>query len=282
MKTGAPNTLWDTRYPKGHAEVRHYDLAEVPCDLLPFGQKEHLIRLTLTGRGVYSPLKSKGSNMTQTPSKVWRGIGVFLEVVAFAAGTYGLILFFTFFDVLRHNRLKFYDALNSPSVFKLASVMGQPFSALPARFRFLLYLVPVGLVALILGYMNSEIRRINRTSAAIVASLSAYIFAGAAFLCSVVFGVQWMVEIHLVGRIFVSIGLLLALFLIVTAGVKTEKRQFLVALLFAVITLPAQFVLLLPIYQFFLSNILVLIIVGLAALGVNLLIYIAAIKKKSD
>lgn len=220
--------------------------------------------------------------MTHPHRKVWRGIGFFLEALAFAASTYGLILFFTFFDVLRHNRLKFYDASNFPSVFKLASVMGQPFTDLHARFRFLLYIAAMGLFALILGYVNSEIRRINRTSGAIVASVSAYVFAGAAFLCSVVFGVQWMVEIHLVGRIFVSIGLLLALFLIVTAGVKTEKRQFLVSLLFAVVTLPAQFVLLLPIYQFIPSNILVLIIVGLAALGVNLLIYIAAIKKKSD
>jgi hypothetical protein len=220
--------------------------------------------------------------MTRPHRKVWRGIGFFLEAVAFAAGTYGLILFFTFFDVLRHNRLKLYDALNSPPVFKLASVMGQPFSDLHARFRFLLYIVPVGLFALILGYVNGQIRRINRTSAAIVASLSAYVFAGSAFLCSVIFGVQWMVEIHLVGRIFVSIGLLLAFFLIVTAGVKVEKRRFLVALLFAVITLPAQFILLLPLYQFIPWNVIVLMIIGLAALGVNLLIYTFALKKKSN
>jgi hypothetical protein len=220
--------------------------------------------------------------MTHPHRKVWRGIGFFLEAVAFAAGTYGLILFFTFFDVLRYNRLKLYDALNSPPVFKLASIMGQPFTGLHARFRFLLYIVPVALFALILGYVNGQIRKINRTSGAVVASLSAYVFAGAAFLCSLVFGVQWMKEIHLVGRIFVSIGLLLALFLVVTAGVRTEKRRFLAALLFAVITLPAQFILLLPLYQFIPSNVLVLMIVGLAALGVNLLIYTFALKKKSD
>jgi hypothetical protein len=220
--------------------------------------------------------------MTQPPSKVWRGIGFFLEAVAFAAGVYGLILFFTFFDVLRHNRLKLYDASNFPSVFKPASIMGQPFASFHARFRFLLYLVPIVLLALILGCMNNEIRRINRTSSAIVAAFSAYIFAGSAFLCSLVFRIQWMVEIHLVGRIFVSIGLLLAFFLIVTAGVKQEKRRFLVALLFALISLPAQFILLLPLYQFIPSNILVLTGVGLAALGVSVLVYIAAIKKKSD
>jgi hypothetical protein len=220
--------------------------------------------------------------MTQPPRKVWRSIGFFLEAIAFTAGTYGLILFFTFFDVLRHNRLKLYDASNFPSIFRLASIMGQPFADLQARLRFLLYLVPIGLFALILGCMNSQIRKMNRIASAIVTSLSAYIFAGAAFLCSLVFRVQWMAEIHLVGRIFVSVGLLLAFFLIVTAGVKEEKRRFPAALLFAVISLPAQFCLLLPLYQFIPSNILVLIFAGLAALGVNVLIYFFAIKKKSN
>lgn len=49
-KEHSPNTLWDTLYPKGHAEVCSYELAEVPCDLLPFGQKEHSIHLTLGRR----------------------------------------------------------------------------------------------------------------------------------------------------------------------------------------------------------------------------------------
>ncbi|MBD3287135.1 hypothetical protein GF359_10670 [candidate division WOR-3 bacterium] len=208
--------------------------------------------------------------------KTWRGVGYVFQAIGFILGIYGLVLWFSLFDNLRYTTLKLCNA----SDFGLAGTASGSFADVSIFLRFIFFIVAVGLFAFILAAMVREIRRLQRTVSAIVSAASMYVFAGVVFLAALVFNVQWMVEVHLVGRIMISVAMMVALYLIVVAGVKTERSRFILALLFAVIAVPAQFILLLPVFQFVPTTWWVILIALVAALGVNLLIFTASMKRK--
>ncbi len=220
--------------------------------------------------------------MSKGSRKVWRGLGYFIQLIICGLGSLGLYLFANAFQILVENRLKFFDASTIPADFGLTALLAPPFAGLGPRLRFLIFLAVMGIFGAVMSLMNRQTRTLNKTAGAMVALVSAYVFAGLSFLCAIVFGVQWMVEIHLVGRIFISVGLLLGMYCVAAAGVRPERHRFLTALIMAVITLPAQFILLLPIYQYVHPNALIMIGVGLAGLAVNLGAYSVAMKKSYE
>ncbi|MBN2379012.1 hypothetical protein JXM67_04340 [candidate division WOR-3 bacterium] len=208
--------------------------------------------------------------------RAWRGVGYVFQGIGFVLGAYGLVLWFSLYDELRFNKLK----LCSPSDLGLAGTVSVPFAGISIFLRFIFFIVAVGLFAFILAAMAREIRRLQRTVSAIISALSIYVFAGICFLAALVFNVQWMVEVHLVGRIMISLAMMVALYLIVVAGVKTERSRFLLALLFAIVAIPAQFILLLPAYQFVPVTWWVIVIGLVVALGINLLIFTASMRER--
>jgi len=208
--------------------------------------------------------------------RVWRCVGYEFQAIAFIIGTYGLVLWFTLYNKLRFTTLK----LANPGDLGLAGAISGPFTGMSIFLRFVFFIVAVGLFAFILAAMAREIRRLQRTISAIVSALSIYVFAGICFLAALVFHVQWMVEVHIIGRSMIAVAMMVALYLIVAVGVKTERSRFLLAILFAVVTIPAQFILLLPVFQFVPTTWWVILAGLVAALGINLLIFNTSMKYK--
>lgn len=212
--------------------------------------------------------------MSETKMYSIRGgtiIGFILEAAAFALGIWGLMLLWQNYKIL----------VDAPGTIVPTFRFAETIAGLPVLARFVIFLLLVAAFTLIMAYMSRQFRRINRVLGALMAALSAYAYAGTVFLCSMVSGIRWPTEVAILGKFFFAIGLLIALFFVVVVGVRSERLRFLIAILFGVLSIPAQLVILFLIFRPGRMSNTLLIVGGLVLLVVDILVYYSFTRTRS-
>lgn len=183
-------------------------------------------------------------------------------------GVYGLVLFFT------HIQTVLQPGVDLPDItsLKFMTSLATPFKPMPVLARFVIMLVTLAFFTGFLSAGSRSLRNINAVAGSLVALFLPYAYAGVVFFATVVFGIRWTSETHLLGRILFSIGILIPVYMVVAFGLKGERLKFLLAFAYGAVSIPAQAMILLIIFQF-IPSLLWVVIGGVLLLGLNLFIY---------